>query len=136
MNSFSNFFNPGPFMPHGHCYFWTSSLIALHAVSDALILLAYYSIPFTLVYFVRKRKDLKFHWMFVCFAVFILACGTTHLMAIWNVWHGDYWLSGAVKAMTAIASVPPAILLVRLIPQPLTLHTPYPFQNTHHALDH
>src|SRR5258708_23986540 len=135
MNSFSNFFNPGPFMPHGHCYFWTSSLIALHAVSDALILLAYYSIPFTLVYFVRKRKDLRFHWMFVCFAVFILACGTRHLMEIWKVWHGHYWLSGAVKAMTAMASVPTAILLVRLIPQALALPSPDALQKAYNDLE-
>jgi hypothetical protein len=117
MNSFGNFFNSGPFLPHGGCYLWTTSLIALHAISDALIVLAYYSIPFTLVYFVRKRRDLEFHWMFVCFAVFILACGTTHLMEIWNIWHANYWLSGSIKAITALASVPTAILLVKLVPQ-------------------
>jgi len=32
-------------------------VLGLHVVSDALITLAYFSIPFTLVYFVRKRKD-------------------------------------------------------------------------------
>src|SRR2546430_2182913 len=66
----------------------------------------YYSIPITLVYFVRKRKDLEFDWMFVCFAIFIVACGTTHIMEIWNIWHPTYWLSGGVKAVTALASVP------------------------------
>jgi len=118
------FFFSGPFMPHGHCYFWTTSLVALHAISDGLIVLSYYSIPVTLVYFVRRRRDLQFHWMFVCFAVFILACGTTHLMEIWNIWHGNYWLSGSIKAITAIASVPTAILLVKLIPQALALPSP------------
>ena len=135
MSFSSNFFNAGPFMPHGHCYFWTPSLIALQVVSDALIVLAYYSIPITLVYFVRKRKDLKFHWMFVCFAVFILACGTTHLIEIWNVWHGHYWLSGTVKAMTAMASVPTAILLVKLIPQALALPSPDALQKAHNELE-
>ena len=70
-------------MPHGHCYLWRPGVVWLHVTSDALITLAYYSIPITLFYFVRKRKDLEFHWMFVCFAVFILACGSTHLMEIW-----------------------------------------------------
>ncbi len=124
MNMSGSLFNSGPFMPHGGCYLWTTSLIALHAISDALIVLAYYSIPITLVYFVRRRKDLKFHWMFVCFAVFILACGTTHLMEIWNIWHANYWLSGSIKALTALASVPTAILLVKLIPQALALPGP------------
>jgi len=111
-------------MPHGSCYLWTQSLIGLHAISDAFIVVAYYSIPVTLVYFVRKRKDLKFNWMFVCFAVFILACGMTHLMEIWNIWHADYWLAGCTKAVTALASVTTAVLLVKLIPQALALPSP------------
>ncbi len=122
-------------MPHGGCYLWTQSLIALHATSDALIVLSYYSIPITLLYFVRKRKDLKFHWMFVCFAVFILACGTSHLMEIWNIWHADYWLSGAVKAVTALASVPTAFLLVRLIPQALALPAPADLQAAYDEME-
>src|SRR5437879_2923966 len=121
MNTLGSIFGSEAFMPHGHCYFWTKSLMALHVISDALIVLAYYSIPITLVYFVRKRKDLDFHWLFVCFAVFILACGTTHLMEIWNIWHADYWLSGSIKALTALASVPTAILLVGLVPKALAL---------------
>src|SRR5882757_5424360 len=121
MNMLDHMMGSLEFMPHGGCYLWTQSLIALHAISDALIVLAYYSIPITLIYFVRKRKDLRFHWMFVCFAVFILACGTTHLMEIWNIWHANYWLSGSIKAITALASVPTAILLVKLIPQALAL---------------
>jgi PAS domain S-box-containing protein len=121
MDMTSNFFNPGPFMPHGGCYLWTQSLIALNAISDGLIVLAYYSIPFLLLYFVRKRKDLKFHGVFVCFALFVLACGTTHLMEIWNIWHANYWLSGSIKAVTALVSVPTAILFFKLLPQALAL---------------
>lgn len=122
-------------MPHGGCYLWTKSLIALHAISDGLITLSYYSIPFTLIYFVRKRKDLKFHWMFICFAVFILACGTTHLMEIWNIWHASYWLSGSIKALTAAASVPTAILLVRLVPQALALPSPDALRTAYDQLE-
>jgi signal transduction histidine kinase/ActR/RegA family two-component response regulator len=114
----------GNFMPHGMCYLWQPGVLGLHVVSDALITLAYFSIPFTLVYFVRKRKDLQFHWMFLCFAVFIVACGTTHVMEIWVIWHPTYWLSGGIKALTAVASVPTAVLLVRLIPQALLLPSP------------
>src|ERR1035437_3086315 len=85
-----NFFNPGPFMPHGGCYLWTQSLILLHTLSDGAIGLAYYTIPIILLYFVRRRQDLKFKWIFVLFAAFVMACGTTHLMEIWNIWHADY----------------------------------------------
>src|SRR5205823_5119685 len=70
------------------------------------------------------RRDLQFNWMFVCFAVFIVACGTTHVMEIWTIWDPVYWLSGAIKAITALASVPTAILLIRLLPQALALPSP------------
>jgi len=79
--------------------------------------------------------------MFVSFGIFILACGGTHTMEVWTLWHGNYWLSGAIKAVTAIASVPTAILLVRLVPQALALpsHEAMRFeiaerQRTEHAL--
>jgi PAS domain S-box-containing protein len=45
-------------------------------------------------------------------------------MELWNIWHADYWLAGAVKAVTALASVPTAILLIRLVPKALDLPSP------------
>ena len=66
---------PGPsdFMPHGYCYLWKPEIIWLHAISDGLIALSYYFIPLTLVYLVRKRRDLPFNWVFLMFGVFILS---------------------------------------------------------------
>ena len=119
-----NVFSDPDFMPHGMCYLWRPGILSLHVISDALITLAYFSIPFTLLYFVHERKDLQFNRMFVCFAVFIIACGATHLLEIWVIWDPVYWLSGAVKAITALASVPTAILLARLVPQALQLPSP------------
>jgi PAS domain S-box-containing protein len=108
----------------------------LHIVSDAVITLSYYSIPVVLVYFVRKRQDLYFGGMFLCFAVFILACGTTHALEIWNVWHSQYWLSGGMKALTALASAPTAILLGRLVPVALALPSPSKLKQVNAALEH
>jgi light-regulated signal transduction histidine kinase (bacteriophytochrome) len=116
------------------CYEWNPAVIWLHVVSDAFITLAYYSIPLTLIYFVRKRKDLVFDWMFLCFAAFIVACGTTHLMEILNIWHPTYWLSGLIKAITAITSVITAILLVRLLPQALALRGPQEWRKINEEL--
>jgi signal transduction histidine kinase len=124
MDFLRNIFSTDGFMPHGMCYDWQPAVIWLHVISDAFITLAYYSIPLTLIYFVRKRKDLVFHWIFVCFAVFIVACGTTHAMEILNIWHPTYWLSGIIKAITAITSVITAILLVSLVPKALSLRGP------------
>jgi len=106
------------------CYLWRPGVLALHVVSDALIALAYFSIPFTLLYFVRKRRDLRFGWVVVSFATFIIACGASHFMDIWTIWHPTYWLSGGVKAVTALASVPTAILLVKLMPIALRVPSP------------
>ena len=127
-------FSPNDFMPHGHCYLWTPTLVWLHAISDMLIGLAYLSIPLTLVYFIRKRCDIPFNWMFVAFSVFILTCGATHFMEVWNIWHAAYWLAGAVKALTAMASILTAILLTKLIPQALTLPSPGALQKARDEL--
>ena len=112
----------------------TPAVIWLHVASDAVIALAYYSIPVTLIYFVRKRKDLAFDWMFVCFAAFIVACGTTHLMEILNIWHPTYWLSGIIKAITALVSIVTAVLLIRLVPQALALPSPEALRRSNAAL--
>lgn len=109
------------FMPHGHCYLWEPPLVWLHVVSDALIGLAYVAITVTLIYLVRRIRDLPFQWMYLAFAVFIVSCGMTHLVEVWNVWHSHYWLAGVVKAVTALASVGTALLLPPLVPKALAM---------------
>src|SRR5260370_41468580 len=111
-------------MPHGYFYLGTTGVIWLHAVSDATIALSYYLIPLGLIYFVRKRQDLPFHWMFLMFGLFIFGCGTTHLMEIWTLWHGTYRLAGIIKAVTAGASLVTAALIVPLVPRALALPSP------------
>ncbi len=111
-------------MPHGFCYLWNPALVWLHAISDTLIALAYFLIPIALIYFVRRRRDIPFRWIFVCFGVFIAACGATHVMEVWTLWVPSYWFSGGVKVITAIASVATAVFLVRLMPTALSLPSP------------
>ncbi|MGF1535077.1 MAG: ATP-binding protein [Elainellaceae cyanobacterium] len=108
-------------IPHGHCYLWQTNLVALHVASDALTAIAYYSIPLSLIFLVRRRDDLPFNWIFVLFGGFILACGTAHVMDIWTLWHPDYWVSGVIKAAMALVSVLAAALLVPTIQQVLKL---------------
>ncbi len=111
-------------MPHGYCYLWKPEIVWLHAASDGLITLSYYFIPVMLIYLVRKRQDLPFHWMFLMFGLFIFGCGTTHLMEIWTLWHGTYRLAGIIKAVTAGASLVTAALIVPLVPRALALPSP------------
>ncbi len=105
------------FMPHGNCFLWKPSLVWLHVLSDGFIALAYASIPLTLIYFVCQRRNLLFSRVFIMFAAFIVACGMTHAMGIWTIWHPDYWLSGLVKAITALISVYTALELIPLMPK-------------------
>jgi signal transduction histidine kinase len=109
------------FLPHGVCYAWQPGLIRLHLASDVLIGLAYLAIPVALVHFIRRRADIPFNWMFLLFGLFIVACGATHWMEVLTVWSPAYWVAGAVKAITAAASVPTAILLFLLIPKAVAL---------------
>ena len=112
------------FMGHGYCYLWKPEIVWLHAISDSTIMLSYYLIPLALVYFVRKRRDLPFHWMFLMFGIFIFGCGTTHLMEVWTLWHGTYRLAGVIKAVTAVSSVATAALFVHLVPEAVALPSP------------
>jgi PAS domain S-box-containing protein len=122
-------------MAHGYCYLWRPEIVWLHVVSDTLITLAYYSIPVTLVYFVRKRRDLPFHWMFLMFGAFILGCGTTHVMEVWTIWHGTYRLAGIIKLITAGLSVSTAVALVPLMPKALALPSPALLEAANHELE-
>jgi signal transduction histidine kinase len=117
----ASWFSNGQFLPHGHCYLWSPGVLWMNVVADILIATAYFTIPFALLYIARRRRDLPFDWLVVCFGVFIVACGLTHVMDVWNVWHSNYWLEGSVKLLTAAASVPTAILLWRFLPGILQL---------------
>lgn len=120
----SNLLNASSLLPHGFCINWTPSLLWLYVVSDTLIVLAYYSIPITLAYFVWRRKDLEFRWIFILFGAFILACGTTHLLGIVTLWNPIYWLDAGIKSLTAIISIFTAVALVWLVPKALKLPSP------------
>ena len=108
------------FMPHAHCYRFNRDLMTLHGGSDLLIGLSYVAISTTLIWLVfRARRELPFHWIMIAFAIFIVACGTTHFMELWTLTalHPQYWASGWVKLVTAIASVTTAVVLPPLIPR-------------------
>src|ERR1700731_4509537 len=113
--------SPQDYMPHGMCFLWQPELIALHVASDSAIALAYYSIPVALGYFVWKRTDLAFPGIFVLTSLFILACGTTHIMGVWTLWFPDYRVDGGIKAVTALLSIGTAIAIWKVMPLALAL---------------
>jgi len=122
------------FIPHGHCYLWKPGLVFLHLASDLIIALSCFSIPLLLVYFIRQRPSFPFQGIFWLFCALIIACGITHLIAVWTLWHPTYWLSGLFKAITAGISLYTAGKMVQLIPHALALPTPALLEATNQAL--
>jgi signal transduction histidine kinase len=102
--------------------------------SNLFIAGAYYSIPLALVVLVRRRRDLVHRNVFVLFAIFIFACGTTHLVKIWTIWQPVYTLQSAVDVLTASASILTAIMLWPLLPHILKLPSPTQLQTANRAL--
>jgi PAS domain S-box-containing protein len=135
MAGFPSFLCTLDFMPHGHCYYWRADLMVLHAVSDGLIALAYYSMPVIVAYIFRRRTDIPFRSLFWLFGAFIIACGTTHVMEVYTVWHPAYWLSGGIKAVTAIVSLLSVVALVRVVPVALQLPSPDALQKLNEDLE-
>jgi signal transduction histidine kinase len=118
---FSELWETSSLSPHGICLLWRPELIWTHVSADALIGIAYYSIPIALAYFVSHRNDIQFGWVFWAFALFILACGTTHFFSIWTLWIPDYGTEALVKVITAALSVVTAIGLWPLLPKALAI---------------
>jgi PAS domain S-box-containing protein len=112
-----SFFDQAGATPHGFCLFWNPALIWLDVASDFATGVAYSAISMALIYIALRRRDLSMPWMVWLFAIFIFACGTTHFVDIWTLWHADYGVQGILKALTAIASVLTASLLIPVAPR-------------------
>jgi signal transduction histidine kinase/ActR/RegA family two-component response regulator len=123
------------YTPRQVCMNNEKDVVWLSLVSDALIAAAYYSIPIALIYFVKRRKDLSFNYVFLAFAAFILACGTTHVLNIIAIWHPVYRFDGLFKAFTAAISVATAIALWPLLPKALRIPSPAMLQATNAKLE-
>jgi PAS domain S-box-containing protein len=123
-------------MPYGFRYTWDPYGIWLHVISDGLIAISCFCIALLLVCFVRRRKDLALNWLFLCFAVLIVACGATQLMEIWYIWRPAYWLAGGIKLLAAVASVTAAVVLVRSIPHIVALPSNELLTKANRALEH
>lgn len=135
LKSLSTFISLFGFIPHGHCYLWKSSLVWLNILSDGAIGIAYYSIPVMLIYFVLKRRDLPFNWVFLLFGAFIIACGTGHFMNIWTLWHPTYWVSSILKSATALISLFTALEVFPLLPKLLSLPSPAQLEKANRELE-
>ncbi len=120
----SRLFDSSGFPPRWHCGSWTTGHGWLHILSDIGVWSAYFAIPCILAFFVLRRPNVPFRFVFVLFGAFILACGTTHLMEAIIFWWPVYRLAGVIKLFTALVSWSTVLVLVRIVPRALTMPTP------------
>lgn len=126
------------FMPHGHCYFWSPDIVWTNTIADSIIALSYFIIPIALIRIARKRNDINFRPLLFLFGIFIIACGTTHIIDIITIWKPIYRVGSTVKAITALASLPTAIILIKLVPNIISIPSNHciglPIGKTDHPL--
>jgi len=102
----------------------TPFLMMVMALANALIAISYASIPFFLIVFVRKRKDMPFTWVIFLFGLFILACGTTHLVHVVGLWWPVNWWQAIVDSICAIISLATAVAVWPILPKILSIPSP------------
>lgn len=103
-------------MPHAVCWQQDPGLIWTMAITNAITFLSYLSICLTLFYLTRKtRGAVRRDWAFflVGFGLFIVACGTTHLMDVVTTWIPVFWIGAWTNIVTAALSGYVAIQFAR-----------------------
>lgn len=99
-------------------------LVKYQYISDVFIVLAYFSIPLELIYFVKKSAFFPYRWVLVMFGAFIVLCGATHLINLWTFAPHSKTVGVVMtvaKISTAFVSCLTALMLVHIIPDLLNV---------------
>ena len=136
MQTLIDFFWVNGLIPHGFCLKWDSPLLWLMAGSDALMTLAYATYPIGIAYFVWKRKDLQYRWLYLSFFnAFILTCASTHFLSVVTIWIPLYWLEAYVNAISAVIATATVFAIWWVIPRALSLPSPAELQKARDAAE-
>lgn len=103
-------------VPHAVCWAAEPHLIWTMVVTNFITFLSYLSICLTLLYVVRKTGHVIAHdwpYFLVGFALFIVACGSTHLLDVITTWIPIFWADAWANVITALLSAGVAIALIR-----------------------
>lgn len=104
-------------MPHGFCISWRPGLLWTLVLSDAAIALSYFAIPAALYAFTRRHPNLPDPLLLFFFCAFIVACGTTHVLEVVNMWRPFYHVLAGAKVSTAVVSAATAFLVWPMLAQ-------------------
>jgi PAS domain S-box-containing protein len=116
LNFFVKLLDTGDWSPRWHYDNWTGFHAWLYILSDLLIWAAYFAIPFIIIRFIAKQREVRFARLYYFFVTFILACGATHFLDALTFWIPLYRLSALARAITAIISWITVFYLVRQLP--------------------
>ncbi len=107
-------------MPHAVCWRQDPQLIWTMAITNAITFFSYLSICITLFYLARKTgRAIARDWVFflIGFALFIVACGSTHLLEVITTWIPIFWVDAWTNIITAILSGYVALQIFRRAPE-------------------
>ncbi len=105
-------------MPHAVCWAAAPRLIWTMVVTNAITFLSYVSICVTLfVLASRTRRVIAKDWGYFLtgFALFIVACGSTHAMEVVTTWIPIFWIDAITNIITAGLSAWVAIMFIRRV---------------------
>jgi PAS domain S-box-containing protein len=113
---FRHLLDTSGFPPRWHCGYWTGFHGWLYIISDLAIWSAYFAIPVIIVRYISRKYDARYIKLYLLFAAFILACGSTHLLDAIMFWYPFYRVSALMRLFTAIVSWITVFSLVRILP--------------------
>ncbi|RUL47439.1 EAL domain-containing protein [Lysinibacillus antri] len=105
----------------------SGSSLSVRGLSDLFTSLAYFTIPLAIMFFARKKKVVKFKWMYFLFTLFILFCGITHFLHFLRSISSSELLlriESIAVFLTAVVSIGTAILIWAIMPKLLRIPSP------------
>jgi hypothetical protein len=105
-------------------------LLWAFVIANLVTFAAYVLIPLVLLYFVDKRKDLVFRWVFLFFGAFIILCGIHHLLHTITFWYPIYGIEVANDILMAIVSIGTFFGLLSVLPVAIKLRSPKELEET------
>jgi signal transduction histidine kinase len=105
----------GSLVPHAVCWASSPKLIWTMVVTNFITFLSYVTICATLLFLLRHtRRVIAKDWAYftVGFALFIVACGSTHFFEVITTWIPVFWASAWANIITAFLSAYVAVMLI------------------------
>jgi hypothetical protein len=100
------------FMPRGHDYLWTPTLLLLEGASSLVLAVAGLVLAAA---FLRRRggRAVPSRRTWSVLALGVALAAVTHLLDVWLIWAPLYWLDALVRCLAALAAIAAAVALLR-----------------------